>query len=218
MRTSILALLLLVLAGTCARAQAEKDPPVVAKMEAVGTVYWTRRDLPAPKPAKKGEIRKNVIVGVDFRPNAMTDPKQVADIVRELATLPDLDTVLFLGQPFTDEAADAIPKTLKLVSIRFFNTRITDKGIAKLSRFDKLQVFAYTGSELTDEGMKSIGKMKTLNTVLITDAKITDTGVLALRELFALRRLQIENSAASEKSVEMLRSLLPRLNGIRDFG
>ncbi len=213
MKHIVLTLLALTLFSVNLHAQTEKDPPVIAKMEALGTVYLTRKDL----PDQKGQVRKNVIVGVDFRPTAMSDPKAVAEVVRELSTLPDLETVLLLGQPITDDVANAIPATSKLVSLRFFNTKVTDKGIAKLARFTRLQVFSYTGTGLTDEGMKSIAKLTSLNTVTITDAPITDQGVRGLVTLTNLRTLTIENSAASEESVEYLRSTIG-IRGIRGFG
>lgn len=196
-------------------AQSESNPPVIAKMEDLGTVYVTRAD-PRAKKSTNSEVKKNAIIGVDFRPTAGSDLKKVAAVVKELATLPDLETVLLLGQDVTDAAADALPASAKLVSIQFFNTTITDQGIAKLTRFKNLQQFKFTGMGLTDEGMKALAKIKTLQTIVITDAKVTDKGVLALASLRNLRRLTIENTLATEQSIESLRESLPRLsNGER---
>jgi hypothetical protein len=178
-------------------------------MEALGTVYLTYRDIAVEGKSKdEFQVRKNAIVGVDFRPTAGTDPKKVTAVVKELATLPDLETVLLLGKDVTDDAVNAIPATAQLTSIQFFNTAISDLGIAKLTRFKYLRVFKYTGMILTDEGMKSLGKIRTLHTVMITDAPITDVGVLALQDLTSLRTLSIENSNATERSIQRLRLLL----------
>src|SRR5262245_37498485 len=112
----------------------EQNPPVLAKMEALGTLYVTRREPGGPKTKKAAKnLKKNAIIGIDFRPTAGTDPKKVAEVVRELSTLPDLQFVLLLGQPITDEAVYALPATPKLNNIRFFNTQVTDKGIANLN-------------------------------------------------------------------------------------
>jgi hypothetical protein len=200
---------ILILAGSV-RAQAEPTPPVIAKMEELGTVFVTRAN-PKVKTSARSQAKNKVIVGIDFRPTAGSDPKKVAAAVKELATLPDLKTVLLLGQDVTDEAAGALPASVKLVSIQFFNTSITDKGIAGLARLKSLQTFKFTGMGLTDEGMKSLAKIKTLQVIVITDAKVTDDGVLALRTLRNLRQLTIENTEATEQSIERLRESLPRL-------
>src|SRR5437879_11882967 len=79
------------------------DPPVIAKMEEMGTVYLTRFQ-PRPKVKKSRRVfddiyvnanvndyvQKNAIIGVDFRPTAGSDPMKVAALVKELATLPYL--------------------------------------------------------------------------------------------------------------------------------
>jgi hypothetical protein len=203
-----------------AEAHLAQNPPVLAKMEQMGTLYVTRQEPVRPNQKTPPQsVKKNAILGIDFRPTAGTDPKKVAEVVRELSTLPDLQFVLFVGQPITDEVVAALPATPKLINVRFFNSKVTDKGVASLTRFTRLQVFGYTGTELTDEGMKSLAKIRSLSTIMITDAKITDKGVLALRPLVNLRRFTIENSAASEQAVQTLQESLPRLNNsIRDFG
>lgn len=204
-----------------ADAHLEQNPPVLAKMETLGTLYVTRQEpvRPGQKSPPGTVLKKNAILGIDFRPTAGTDPKKVAEVVRELSTLPDLQFVLFVGQPITDEVVAAIPATQKMISIRLFNTKVGDKGVASLTRFTRLQVFGYTGTELTDAGMYSLAKITSLNTITITDAKITDKGVLALHPLVNLRRFNIENSAASEQAVQSLQLSLPRLNNfLRDFG
>jgi len=209
------AFLALLGAGVNVLAQSEPIPPVIAQMEELGTVYVTRAD-PRAKKSVTSEAKKNAIIGIDFRPTAGSDPKKVAAAVKDLATLPDLETVLLLGQDVTDAAADALPTSAKLVSIQFFNTSITDQGFAKLTRFKNLQQFKFTGMGLTDEGMKTLAKIKTLQTIVITDAKVTDEGVLALASLRNLRRLTIENTLATEQSIERLQEQLPRLsNGER---
>src|SRR6516162_917611 len=210
------ALLALFGVGVKVLAQSEPTPPVIAKMEELGTVYVTRAD-PRAKTSVTGEAKKNAIIGIDFRPTAGSDPKKVAAAVKELATLPDLETVLLLGQDVTDAAADALPTSAKLVSIQFFNTSITDQGFAKLTRFKNLQQFKFTGMGLTDEGMKTLAKIKTLQTIVITDAKVTDEGVLALASLRNLRRLTIENTLATEQSIERLPEPLPRLSNRERF-
>jgi hypothetical protein len=215
MNRPIFASLALFIIAANVRAQAEPNPPVIAKMEDLGTVYVTRAD-PRAKKSAPADAKKNAIIGVDFRPTAGSDPKKVAAAVKELAMLPDLQTVLLLGQDVTDEAANAVPASAKLMSIQFFNTSITDKGIAGLARLKNLQTFKFTGMGLADEGMKTLAKIKTLQTIVITDAKVTDEGVLALRTLANLRRLTIENTAATEQSIQSLRQQLPRLsNGER---
>jgi hypothetical protein len=215
MNRPIVACLVLFAITVNGRAQTEPIPPVIGKMEDLGTVYVTRAD-PRAKKSVTSEAKKNAIIGIDFRPTAGSDPKKVAAVVKELATLPDLETVLLLGQDVTDAAADALPTSARLVSIQFFNTSITDQGIAKLTRFKNLQQFKFTGMGLTDDGMKTLAKIKTLQTIVITDAKVTDEGVLALRSLRNLRRLTIENTLATEQSIERLREQLPRLsNGER---
>src|SRR5437879_4439166 len=94
MNRAILAIVAICVVAGGAAGQTEKDPPVIAKMEELGTVYLTRRDLPGKGKAKdQPTVRKNVITGVDFRPMAGSDKKKVAAVVKELATLPDLDTV-----------------------------------------------------------------------------------------------------------------------------
>ena len=205
------ALLALFGVGVKVLAQSEPTPPVIAKMEELGTVYVTRAD-PRAKKSAASEARKNTIIGIDFRPTAGSDPKKVAAVIKELATLPDLETVLLLGQDVTDAAADALPTSAKLARIQFFNTSITDQGIAKLTRFKNLQQFKFTGTGLTDEGMKGLAKVKSLQTIAITDAKVTDKGVLALSSLRNLRWLTIENTQATEQSIESLREQLPRLS------
>ena len=193
-------------------AQSEPNPPAIAKMEELGTVYVTRA---LPKAGAKGDAKKSAIIGVDFRPMSGSDPAKVADAVKGLATLPDLEFVLLLGQDVTDAAADAIPASNKLTSIQFFNTKISDNGIAKLTRFKNLQVFKFTGMGLGDPGMKELAKIKTLHTIEITDAKVTDEGVLALQSLPNLLRLTIENTAATQQSIDQLRGRLPRIEGQR---
>lgn len=190
-------------------AQLPPTPPVIKKMEAMGTVYLTWRD-PQNKNAKS-DAKPNVIIGIDFRPTAGTDPKKVAEVVKELATLRDLEFVLLLGKSVTDEAADAIPATPKVSRLQFFNTGIGDKGISGLTRFQNLQTFHFTGMGITDAGMKDLAKIKTLRNLTIIDAKITDQGVLALQTLPLLRQLTVENTAASQKSIDRLHELLPRL-------
>src|SRR5438128_1550198 len=130
-------------------AQPEPNPPVIAKMEELGTVYLTRF---VSKEAK-AKIKNGAIIGVDFRPTAGSDSKKIAAVVKELSTLPDLESVLLLGRDVTDDAADALPTNAKLVSVQFFRTQISDKGIAKLSRLSNLQTFKYTGMSISDEGM-----------------------------------------------------------------
>jgi len=201
---------------------ADQPPAVIAKMEQLGTVYVTWKEPIRTKAKSKFtqpefQLKKNVVIGIDFRPMAGSDPKRVASVVMELAMVPELETVLLLGQPITDDVADAIPTTLKVTNIRFYNTRVTDKGVVGLTRFKNLQVFNYTGTGLTDEGMASIGTMTSLMNLTITDSKITDKGVYALQKLVNLQRLTIENSAASEASVQFLRTTLG-VRGIRDFG
>jgi hypothetical protein len=192
--------------------QAETNPAVITKMEELGTVYVTRS---VPKSATKDDIKKGKIVGVDFRPMAGTDPKKIAAAVKELSTLPDLETILLLGMDVNDEAADAIPTSAKLTSVQFFNTSITDKGVGKLARFTNLQTFKYTGMNISDQGMQDLAKIKTLNTIEITDSKITDTGVLALQTLPNLRSLTIENTAATQRSIDQLQQRLPPIQGRR---
>jgi hypothetical protein len=195
-------------------AQPEPNPPVIATMEELGTVYLIREEA---KPAPKSEAKKGTIIGVDFRPTAGSDPKKVAAAVKELSTLPDLQSVLLLGRDVTDDAADALPKSAKLVSVQFFNTQVSDKGIAKLSRLPKLQVFKYTGMNISDQGMTELAKIKTLHTIEITDSKITDQGVLALQTLPNLTSLNIENTAATQQSIDQLRERLPRIVGRRSL-
>jgi hypothetical protein len=191
--------------------QAEQNPPVIAKMEELGTVYLTR-SVPA---GAKGEAKKGTIIGVDFRPTAGSDPKKVAAAVKELSTLPDLEFVLLLGQDVTDEAANALPTSAKLKSIQFFRTKVSDKGIAKLTRLTGLHTFKYTGMDVSDEAMKELAKIKTLHTIEIIDAKITDEGVLALRTLPNLLNLTIENTQATQQSIDQLQERLPRVEGRR---
>lgn len=193
-------------------AQPPANPPVVAKMEELGTVYLTRSN---PKTDAKNEPAKGTIIGVDFRPAAGTDPMKIVAIVKEFSTLPELRTILLLGMDVNDEVADAIPTSAKLQSIQFFNTQVSDKGIAKLTRFSNLQTFKYTGMNISDEGMKSLGKMKTLQSIEITDSKITDAGVLALQQLPNLLNLRIENTAATQRSIDQLQERLPRVEGRR---
>lgn len=195
-------------------ARPELDPPVIGQMEELGTVYVTRR---APKSAPKVKTKKGPIIGIDFRPMAGSDPKKVAAAVKELASLPELETVLLLGRDVTDEAADAIPKSATLVSVQFFNTSITDNGIGNLTRFTKLQTFKFTGMGLTDRGMKALAKISTLQTIEVTDSKVTDEGVLALQSLPNLRQLTIENTAASQRSIDQLGTRLPRIEGRRSL-
>ena len=216
MRHLALAFLALLGIGVNVLAQSEPIPPVIAKMEELGTVYVTRAD-PRAKKSAPSEAKKNAIISIDFRPTAGSDPKKVAAVVKELATLPDLETVLLLGQDVTDAAADALPTSAKLARIQFFNTSITDQGIAKLTRFKNLQQFKFTGMGLTDEGMKALAKVKSLRTIAITDAKVTDKGVLALSSLRNLRWLTIENTQATEQSIESLREQLPRLSNSERF-
>jgi hypothetical protein len=210
------AIAVLIVSLTTAHTIAQDYPAVVEKMAAIGTCYVTRA-APKDKTAPKTTAKANAIIGVDFRPNADADPKKVAALVKELSTIPDLESVLLLGMTVTDEAADAIPTTPKVRSIQFFNTAVTDKGIAKLARLSNLEVFNFTGMGLTDEGMKAIGKMKTLHTIEIVDAKITDAGVLELSGLPNLRTLTIQNSAASQSSVDQLQQRLPQTEQRRFF-
>ena len=192
-------------------AQTEQNPPVIAKMEELGTVYLTRS---VPKGAKSGlktDAKKGAIIGVDFRPMAGSDPKKVAAAVKELSTLPELESVLLLGQDVTDAAADALPTTAKLVSIQFFRTQVSDKGIAKLSRLPNFKIFKYTGMNISDQGMKELAKNKSLHTIEIIDSKITDQGVLALQGLPNLISLTIENTAATQQSIDQLQERLPRI-------
>ncbi len=213
------AAIFLAIAGAGAGTPIEKNPPVIAKMEELGTVYLTRFQ-PGPAIKKKvrqdqvqeinNNIKKGTIIGVDFRPMAGSDPKEVASVVKELATLPHLHMVLLLGQDVTDEAVDALPASV--VNVRFFNTQVTDKGIAKLGRLKNLIGFNYTGANLTDEGMKELAKLKTLQSLSITDAKgVTDTGVAALASLANLQNVTIENTSASPRAVRSLKLVLPSL-------
>src|SRR5262245_45713215 len=127
MRIALLAFVAISLANAQPTAQTEKNPPVVAQMEELGTVYLTRSTLTAEE---KKQGKESVIIGVDFRPTAGTDPKKIAAAVKELKDLPDLETVLLLGMDVNDEATEALPGNGKLKSIQFFNTNVTDKGIA----------------------------------------------------------------------------------------
>lgn len=196
--------------GVSAFAQQEKKPAVIARMQELGTVYLTHRPLPnAPRPPAGSEPKKNAIYSVDFRPTAGSDPKKVAAVVKELASLPDLQSVLLLGQDVTDDALANLPANL--ISVQFFNTKVTDKGVAKLTGQKKLAVFNFTGMGLTDAGMQELAKVKTLQTLTIVDAKVTDAGVLALKALPSLRRLTIENTLATQRAVDRLREALPRL-------
>jgi hypothetical protein len=188
----------------------QQDPAVLAKMEELGAVYLTRL---VPQGQPRGV--KGPIVGVDFRPMAGTDPKKIVEVVKEFSSLPELQTILLLGQDVTDEAADAIPASAKLTSIQFFNTKVTDNGMIKLNRFTSLNTFKYTGMGLSDVGMKDLAKIKTLQTIEITDSKITDEGVLALRTLPNLTRLTIENTAATQQAIDQLERQLPRVESRR---
>jgi hypothetical protein len=214
MRRLVVALLAFPFAFGQVVAQSLPNPPVITKMEELGSVYVTRA-APKDKTAPKTKAKENAIIGIDFRPMAGTDSKKIAELVKELATLPDLETLLLLGMDVTDAAADAIPASAKVTKIQFFNTTISDKGIAKLTRFTNLESFKFTGGGLTDEGMKTLGTMKTLHTIEITDAKITDAGVLALSSLPNLRVMTIETSAATQQSVDQLQQRLPRIEGRR---
>jgi hypothetical protein len=213
MNFATFAFLLLPVSLAQTSAQPQANPAVIAKMEELGTVYLTRTAPNPNDPAAKGKL--GTIVGLDFRPMAGSDKEKLVELVKELSTLPDLETILLLGSDFTDEAADAIPALPNLVSIQFFNTGITDKGVMKLDRHKKLQAFKYTGMGLSDEGMKALAKIKTLNTVEITDSKISDQGVLALQSLPGLTRLIIENTAATQRSIDQLQNRLPRIEGRR---
>jgi hypothetical protein len=221
MKHHLLAILIVAAAGASAFAQTDADPPVIKKMQDLGTVYVTRRpvkkvkkdDDPRAVPGEKDQA-PNAIIGIDFRPMAGTDSAKIAEVVKELDTLPELETILLLGQDVADDSIEALPASKKLLHVQFFNTQITDMGVAKLARLPNLQTFKYTGMGLTDRGMEAIGKMKTLQTIHVTDAKIGDKGVLALRGLVNLRRLNVENTLASEESIEELRAMLPRLNNI----
>src|ERR1051325_167932 len=212
MNPAILVFVVVSLSTAHWHAQAEANPPLIAKMEELGAVYVTRT---VPKAGAKGEAKKGTIIGIDFRPMAGSDPKKVAALVKELSSLPDLPTVLLLGQDVTDAAAEALPASAKLTSIQFFNTQVTDKGIGKLTRLPNLQTFKYTGMGVSDQGMKDLAKIKTLRTIEITDSKITDAGVLALQTLPNLRALTIENTAATQRSIDQLRDRLPRIEGQR---
>jgi hypothetical protein len=196
-------------------AQTEAIPSVITQMEELGTVYLTRSVPKGANPASKTEAKKGAIIGVDFRPTAGTDPKKVTAAVKELSTLPELESVLLLGQDVTDEAADALPTSAKLISVQFFRTQVGDKGIAKLTRLRNLQIFKYTGMNISDEGMKELAKIQSLHTIEITDSKITDQGVLALRILPSLISLTIENTAATQQSIDQLQQRLPRIEGRR---
>jgi hypothetical protein len=193
------------------------DPPVIAKMQKLGTVYVTRFDgrrpgirFRPPGPGVLAGTPKNAIIGVDFRPMAGIDPKAVIGVLEELNTVKYLITVLVLGTSVTDEAVEALPDTLQ--GVHFFNTKITDKGIAKLSRFKHLVGFRYTGNELSDVGLKDIAKIRSLQSLHITDAKVTDKGIAVLEVLVNLRELTIQNSAASQTALNALNEKLPRLN------
>src|SRR5262245_9936957 len=154
------------------------QPPIIAQMEEVGTVYLTWRE-PVAKKKSSAKSAKNAIIGIDFRPTAGSDPKEIAALVRDWKTLPELQTVLLLGRDVTDEVIDAIPPSENITSIRLYNSTVTDKGVARLTRFKNLRDFNYTGAHLSDEGMKELGKIRTLTSLTITDAPITDAGVLA---------------------------------------
>jgi hypothetical protein len=221
MKRIALTLILFALGSLQALAQNEPDPPVIAMMEKLGTVYVTRRPAEGKKKASRADRaeparaeakkKKSVIIGVDFRPTMGSDPKEIAAAVKELSTLPELEFVLLLGRDVTDEAADAIPASAKINNIRFFNTKVTDKGIGNLTRFKGLRVFNYTGMLLSDAGMKELGKIKTLRTVMITDAKVSDEGVMSLQGLSSLQVLNVENTLATEAGIERLRRKLPSL-------
>ncbi len=198
--------------STPVQAQPNKEPPSVAKMRELGTVYLTWQ-----RPAKKkdgdpkAEAKPNAIIGVDFRPMAGTDPKKIAAAVKELATLSELQSLLLLGVDVDDSVLLAAPTSAKLERMHLYNTRISDKGIAKLDRFVNLNTFSFTGNGLSDEGMKSLGKMKSLTTISIVDAKVTDVGVLALQALPNLISLNVENTQTTAKGLERLREVLPKL-------
>ena len=207
------AIIVLVLVTTeSALAQPEKEPPVVAKMRELGTVYLTWQ-----KPVKKKQTDPtknpipNAIIGVDFRPMAGTSTKKIAAVVKELATLSELQSLLLLGMDVDDAVLANVPTTAKLAQLQLFNTNVTDKGIANLDRFAKLNTFSFTGQGLTDEGMKSLGKVKSLVSISIVDAKVTDVGVLALQKLPNLVSLNVENTQASARSIERLQEVLPKL-------
>ena len=194
-----------------------KDPPVIAKMEKLGTVYLTRFDgkrrpsrFGPPGPMALPNTPKTAIIGVDFRPMAGTDPKEIVAVLKELKTLKYLQTTLVLGISFTDEAVNALPDTLQ--GVHFFNTKITDKGIAKLSRFKHLVGFRYTGNDMTDAGLRDVAKIRSLQSLHITDAKVSDKGIAGLEVLVNLRELTIQNSAASKSALDALFAKLPRLN------
>jgi len=206
------ALLVFSISGVHFLAQPASNPPAIAKMEELGTVYIT---YAAPKAGTKADSKKGAIVGIDFRPMAGSDPKKVAEAVKGLSALPDVETVLLLGPDVTDAAVEAIPATTKLMSIQFFNTKVSDAGIAKLTRFKSLHTFKYTGMNLSDQGMRELAKIKTLHTIEITDAKVTDEGVMALQALPNLLRLTIENTAATQQSIDQLSNRLPRIEGRR---
>ena len=198
--------------STSAHAQPDKEPPAVAKMRELGTVYltWQR---PAKKKGgdPKAEVKPNPIIGIDFRPMAGTDSKKIAAAVKELATLPELQSLLLLGVDVNDSVLDAVPTSAKLGTLQLFNTKISDKGIANLKRFSGLRIFNYTGNALSDEGMKSLGKIRSLTSISVVDAKITDVGVLALHTIPNLVSLNVENTQATAKGLAQLREMLPTL-------
>lgn len=214
-----LSALLLAIAGAGGSvAPVSQDPPVIAKMEEVGTVYLTR--VPSKKKGKKDEPikvgpKQNTIIGVDFRPMAGTDPKLVAALVKELETLPDLRTLLLLGHDVTDDAIAVLPARLE--NVRLFNTAVTDKGMAKLGRLQRLTSFSYTGTMLTDAGLKDIASLKSLTSLSITDAKgVTNDGVMVLGSLKSLFSLTIENTSVTQPVFNRLIQQLP-IRFERDF-
>src|SRR5262245_31218322 len=104
MNRAILALLAVAICFTHANGQTQEKPAVIKKMEELGTGYLTLKSPKGKKKdAEKKESKPDVIIGVDFRPMAGSDPKEIAALVKELATLPDLQSILLLGRDVNDE-------------------------------------------------------------------------------------------------------------------
>lgn len=136
---------------------AKDDPAVVEWLEKI-EAETTKKD--------------DHIVAIDFSLKDFENEK-----LKQLAGLPQLATLTFVGPETNDETLKSLAEVTSLVNLRLDETQVGDEGIEAIKELPKLEELRLDKTAVTDTGFEVIANMPEMKRVFCSRTKISDDGL-----------------------------------------
>jgi hypothetical protein len=136
------------------------------------------------------------------------------DQVGLLTSLPELESIQFIGPWGSGDRVIEIPRLPRLRALSFDEPiGLGEDHFVNAARRSgvkfKLDRLTLSPTRVDDETLPSVARIKTLVSLGFSNAHITDAGLESLMDLRELRELQLENTLVTAEGVRRLKEALP---------